>query len=190
MAQQVPPPLNKSVEVLLRPVLSSCGYNVYTCPYHGCEYSNPVTNFQTAIFARHLVQHHAQFFVLPIEARHYGSLNSFEEHIKHPELVGTDVTDRVLDLAKAYIRERGGSSGVSTGAGLRRGEKFNYVHIFYADRRRTPHFCCAHCEFAGPSLITFKEHVGEKHVAVRALLVPGEDGGQETTTWEVYGAPL
>ena len=165
--------LNKVVNLSLQPV-----GDVYPCPYNFCQFNRPLEGFMPSQFRYHVVNHHSNFYVYPVEANQCEQTEP-EASVVYQELRKTDLTDRVMLLTTALAREK----SLVAGAGdFELGEQFTYVRVSDSSVHFVLH-CCAYCAYRGTNLNDYKRHVAAVHMSVVGL-PPGTP--EATTTHERY----
>jgi hypothetical protein len=172
----IPRTVNKVINLVLQPLRSNVEGAEYCCPYQFCQYTRALAGFMRHEACFHIVQNHMTFYVHPVVAR-YGEFYRPDQFVFYPELENTDVTDRIMFLTRALVREKCQVVGCGNFAA---GEHFAYIRI------STPHWnhvlhCCVYCNYTARQLQTFKRHVADAHFAVEAMRMGSQ---QPSTSWE------
>jgi hypothetical protein len=124
----------------------------------------------------HVAQHHMNYYVHSVVAR-YCELTRPDQFVFYPELYNTDVTDRVMQLTKALVREQ--CQVVGRGNFLV-GEHFAYIRV-NALYWTNPLHCCVYCNFSTIQLQAFKKHVADDHFLVSTIATGTVE---QTRSWE------
>jgi hypothetical protein len=132
-----------------------CGLYRYTCSGCPMQFSLVEARDQMAEIVDHVRGAHLTYMAYRCHATPVSN-SRCSDHALHPDLMGTVLTDRLLQQHKksAEILRR----QVSQSRYL-----FSFLEVTTVDQKL---FVCSNCPFTSPSMADYKQHVAVQHVRV------------------------
>ena len=162
--------------VWLHPKTSGCNVCYFHCPF-ACTLRFPAVGLKTMTVRDHVRMHHIDFMGYACHAVDSPTSASVD-HVRHPDLLGTCMTDSMLQRYKESARR------------MTRDMPGQHEHIFsYLDvvrpRNNVHLYVCSYCDFSSGRLEDYKRHASIRHVEL-AIMPPLPHG----SVFPVMGSPV
>ena len=160
---------------------NACNLSQYYCPF-ACSVRYPVHGFKTMTVREHVGRQHIDFVAYHCHAVSVIPRYLCNDHALHPDLLGTTMTDALLQRHKESARR------MTRDIPRAPESTFSYLDITLVgselDNRHV--YACSYCSFSGRCLEDYKRHAVILHVKL-VVEAPGVAGA---STFPVMGSPV
>ena len=159
---QAPLKSTRTSRIFLRGIRVSCDLTFYQCPE--CPLQYPRGAVWEKSFKNHLLSSHLTFvsfrcFAVPAAS------SKFSDHSLHPDLRGTNLTDRLLNQYKKSAEQFRKEI-------VARSDDYTFSYLEATLKDSTKLYICSSCTFTSHSLSDYKNHVSLIHVVVEKSDAP------------------